>query len=164
VATLRSRDLHGRVSVGCSGVRRATKSIASHMEISKAVRALESLANPSRLRIFRLLVAAGEEGVPAGAIASELAIPSATLSFHLSQLANSELVDSRRAGRSIIYSLRVDGIRDLLDFLLEDCCQGRPEFCSGIAKGRKKSDCNGKACHQKPVRPARRSRQAKRTG
>lgn len=99
------------------------------MEVKQAVNALNALANESRLRIFRLLVPTGEEGIAAGAIAEELDIPPATLTFHLKELVNAGLVESRREGRSVIYSLQVSGMRELLTFLSKDCCQGQPELC-----------------------------------
>ena len=99
------------------------------MEIKQAVIALTALAQESRLRVFRLLVPAGAEGLPAGEIAEQLDLPSATLTFHLKELSHAGLVEFRREGRSIIYSLRCDGIRDLLTFLTKDCCKGQPELC-----------------------------------
>ena len=99
------------------------------MKIKQAVAALTALAQDSRLRVFRLLVPAGGEGVAAGEIAEQLGIPAATLTFHLKELSHAGLVESRREGRSIIYSLRVDGMRDLLTFLARDCCNGQPELC-----------------------------------
>jgi ArsR family transcriptional regulator, arsenate/arsenite/antimonite-responsive transcriptional repressor len=99
------------------------------MEIKQAVKALTALAQESRLGVFRLLVPAGSAGLPAGEIAEKLGIPSATLTFHLKELSNSGLVESRREGRSIIYSLRCDAMRGLLTFLARDCCKGQPELC-----------------------------------
>jgi DNA-binding transcriptional ArsR family regulator len=99
------------------------------MEVKTAVTALTALAQESRLRIFRLLVQAGPEGIAAGEIAEELDIPAATLTFHLKELNHAGLIDSERAGRSIRYALRVEGIRELLAYLLHDCCKGRPELC-----------------------------------
>ena len=99
------------------------------MEVKTAVTALTALAQESRLRIFRLLVQAGPEGIAAGDIAEELDIPAATLTFHLKELSHAGLIDSERDGRSIRYALRVEGIRDLLNYLLHDCCKGRPELC-----------------------------------
>jgi ArsR family transcriptional regulator len=99
------------------------------MEIKQAVNSLTALAQETRLRIFRLLVPAGEIGIPAGEIAERLDTPSATLTFHLKELTNAGLIESRREGRSIIYSLRVKGMQDLLSFLANDCCQGQPELC-----------------------------------
>jgi DNA-binding transcriptional ArsR family regulator len=108
------------------------------MEIKQAVVALTALAQESRLRVFRLLVPAGATGLPAGDIADQLDVPPATLTFHLKELAHAGLIESRREGRSIIYSLRVEGMRDLLTFLARDCCQGQPELC-GATCGQKKS-------------------------
>jgi DNA-binding transcriptional ArsR family regulator len=99
------------------------------MEIISAVAALSALAQPSRLELFRLLVRTGEAGLCAGEIAGRLGVPKTTLSFHLKELAQAELIEARRDGRSIIYRVRVDGIRELMDFLTEDCCQGRPDLC-----------------------------------
>lgn len=95
-----------------------------------AVRAFGALAQESRLAAFRLLVRAGESGLPAGEIARGLRIPHNTLSSHLAILTRAGIVRSRREGRSIIYAVDFDGTRSLLAFLLEDCCQGRPELCS----------------------------------
>ena len=109
------------------------------MEIKQAVIALTALAQESRLRIFRLLVPAGEDGLAAGEIAERLEIPPATLTFHLKELNHAGLVESRREGRSIFYSLRVEGMRELLTFLADDCCQGHPELCVAKGRGRKKA-------------------------
>lgn len=99
------------------------------METDVAVAALSALAHKSRLQAFRLIVRAGPEGIPAGEIAAQLGVAPPTLSFHLAHLARAGLVDSHREGRSVLYALRVDGIRDLLGFITQDCCQGRPELC-----------------------------------
>ena len=99
------------------------------MKSKDAVAALSALAHGARLDAFRLLVQAGAEGLPAGEISARLHVPPPTMSFHLSHLVRAGLVDSRREGRSIKYSLRVEGIRELLGFVTRDCCQGRPELC-----------------------------------
>ncbi len=99
------------------------------MEIKKAVTALSSLAQESRLEIFRLLVKAGAEGMPAGEIAERIKIPANTLSFHVKELANAGLVGARKVGRSVIYTMQAKDIGELMTFLTEDCCQGRPELC-----------------------------------
>ncbi len=99
------------------------------MEILQAVTALSALAQESRLEAYRLLVMAGPEGMPAGQISEQLDVPPATLSFHLKELTNAGLIDRRRQGRSIIYGLNVEGMRNLLGFITEDCCQGRAELC-----------------------------------
>ncbi len=99
------------------------------METTEVVRALAALAQESRLDAFRLLVRAGTDGMPAGKIAEELEVAPATLSFHLKELSNASLIQQRRDGRSIIYSLNVEAMQSLLSFLVEDCCQGQPQLC-----------------------------------
>jgi DNA-binding transcriptional ArsR family regulator len=101
------------------------------MEVKTAVTALMALAQESRLRIFRLLVRVGADGLAAGEIAGKLDVPAATLTFHLKELSHAGLIESKREGRSIRYSIRVDGMRDLLIYLTEDCCNGHPELCGG---------------------------------
>ena len=100
-----------------------------HMDISDAARALGALSQESRLRAFRLLVRSGADGIAAGKIAETLDIPHNTMSTHLATLVHAGLVSSRRESRSIIYSIDFDGTRELLAFLVEDCCQGQPEVC-----------------------------------
>ena len=100
------------------------------MKLNDAADALSALAQPSRLEVFRLLVKCGEQGIRAGEISEQLDIPKPTLSFHLKELNQAKLIDSERDGRSIIYRLNVAGMKDLMTFLTEDCCQGRPELCA----------------------------------
>lgn len=100
------------------------------MDDISAVKALSALAQASRIEAFRLLVRAGPDGMAAGEIARALDIPHNTLSAHLSILANAGLASSRRAGRSVIYALNYNGTRDLLAYLMEDCCRGAPEICA----------------------------------
>ena len=97
------------------------------MEIKQAVQALTALAHPSRLEVFRLLVSLGR--LCAGELAERLELPKPTLSFHLKELSRSGLIEAEREGRVIFYGVRVSGFRELMDFLTEDCCQGRPELC-----------------------------------
>ena len=99
------------------------------MDESTATRALSALSQATRLQTFRLLVRCGDDGLPAGDIARSLEVPHNTMSSHLSILAGAGLVSSRRAGRSIIYAIDFAGVRALMAFLMEDCCQGRPEVC-----------------------------------
>ena len=99
------------------------------MKILDAVAALSAVAQETRLRVFRLLVRHGDEGLAAGVLAAKLGVPPATLSFHLAQLQGAGLVHAERDGRCIRYRAAPDGIRKLLRFLTEDCCQGRPELC-----------------------------------
>ncbi len=112
------------------------------MELDEAVTALASLAQPARLRVFRLLVAAGDGGLCAGELSDGLQVPKNTLSFHLKELVHSGLIDSERNGRSITYRLRPDGIRQLMHFLTEDCCQGRPDLCLPGACGNDEATCS----------------------
>jgi ArsR family transcriptional regulator len=100
------------------------------MKATAAVSALSALAHESRLHAFRLLVQASPKGISAGEIATQLGIAPPTLSFHLAHLVRAGLIDSQREGRSVVYTLRVGGIRELLGFITEDCCQGRPELCA----------------------------------
>lgn len=81
-----------------------------------------ALSQETRLRAFRLLVQAGPDGLPAGAISEELGTPQNTLSFHLNHLSHAGIVSSRREGRSIIYLANFDMMRDLIGFLVNDCC------------------------------------------
>lgn len=98
----------------------------------KAIAALGALAQESRLDIFRMLIAEGPEGLPAGAIGARLKLSSPTLSFHLNQLRFAGLVGSRRVTRSIIYSANFAAMRALMSYLTEQCCGGRPELCAPI--------------------------------
>jgi len=104
------------------------------MQLPVAVEALSALAHGHRLAVFRLLVRAGAEGMPAGDIAREVGVLPNTLSTHLTILGHAGLVRSRREGRSVIYSADYDGMRDLLGFLVADCCAGRPEICGSLAE------------------------------
>ncbi len=94
-----------------------------------ALAAFAALGQPTQLDIFRLLMEAEPDGVPAGAIAEKIGCPHNTLSSHLGILARSGLVRGTREGRSIIYRADVDGIRTLIGFLVTDCCRGHPELC-----------------------------------
>ncbi|MEE9329852.1 MAG: metalloregulator ArsR/SmtB family transcription factor [Parvularculaceae bacterium] len=99
------------------------------MEIKSASQSFAALAQETRLAVFIALIKAGPEGFSAGALAETLDVPSSTLSFHLKDLAQSGLIQAQRTGRSIIYSADYGGIRGLVGFLLEDCCQGDPRLC-----------------------------------
>lgn len=96
---------------------------------SIAVDALSALAQHHRLAVFRLLVRAGRDGLAAGVIAQQAGVSPSTLSSHLAILAQAGLVASRREGRSIVYCAQFDAMRRLLQFLVADCCGGRPEIC-----------------------------------
>jgi ArsR family transcriptional regulator, arsenate/arsenite/antimonite-responsive transcriptional repressor len=99
------------------------------MESKSAVTALAALAQETRLSIFRLLVQAGPQGVPAGRIGEGLEVPPATLSFHLKELSHAGLVSSRQEGRFIYYAADFECMAALLTFLTQNCCQGMPQEC-----------------------------------
>ncbi|MGE0093012.1 MAG: ArsR/SmtB family transcription factor [Alphaproteobacteria bacterium] len=108
------------------------------MEINHAVDALSALAQRSRLDVFRLLVRRGPQGMPAGEIANALSVPPNTMSAHLAILSQAGLVRGERSGRSVIYRVNFTGMNALMTFLMQDCCQGRPELC-GV--GSQSADC-----------------------
>jgi DNA-binding transcriptional ArsR family regulator len=95
------------------------------MEMTQAVDALSALAQETRLKIYRLLVEAGPEGLPAGRIGEALELPPATLSFHLAHLARAGLAASRAEGRFVIYSADFANMNALVGYLTENCCGGR---------------------------------------
>lgn len=103
------------------------------MNSSHAIEALGALAQEHRLAVFRLLVQAGESGLPAGAIAEALNIPNSSLSFHLAHLTRAELIEQRREGRSLIYTADYGAMNALVGFLMENCCGG--EHCAPAAAG-----------------------------
>lgn len=103
------------------------------MDKLAALAALVALAQESRLDIFRLLVQAGAEGMPAGKIGEQLGLPSATLAFHLKELKHAGLITFARDGRSLIYSAVYPAMNALLGYLTENCCQGDPTACNVAA-------------------------------
>ena len=111
------------------------------MELKNAVTSLSALAHSGRLSVFRLLVQAGREGVAAGEIARHLDVPPNTLSSNLNILSHADLIESRRDGRSIIYTARYANMTELLEFLMQDCCDGSPEICAPLASVAISSRC-----------------------
>jgi ArsR family transcriptional regulator, arsenate/arsenite/antimonite-responsive transcriptional repressor len=106
-----------------------------------AMKALTGLAQETRLAIFRLLVEQGPEGLAAGAIAEQLRIAAATLSFHLKELTNTDLVTPRQAGRFIYYSANYSTMNGLVAYLTENCCRGAAcdVACAPAANRKRKS-------------------------
>ena len=102
------------------------------MDKRSSLDALAALGQETRLDIFRLLVRAGADGVPAGEIATRLGAVQNTVSAHLKVLAQAGLVRPERDGRVVRYAADMTGFRDLLAFLMEDCCDGRPELCRPV--------------------------------
>ncbi|MFM0337987.1 ArsR/SmtB family transcription factor [Paraburkholderia fungorum] len=94
------------------------------MDTNLVVRALSALAHESRLAIFRSLVVAGPDGLPAGEIAQKLGLSPSSLSFHLKDLSHAELVAARQDGRFIFYSANFESMNGLIGFLTENCCAG----------------------------------------
>jgi DNA-binding transcriptional ArsR family regulator len=95
-----------------------------------AVAGLAALAQENRLDVFRLLVQAGPEGMPAGEIADRLRIAPNTLTFHFDRLRMAGLISVRREGRSMIYAARYETMNALLGYLTDNCCRGAPEKCA----------------------------------
>ena len=100
------------------------------MEKIDAVTALAALAQENRLDVFRLLVRAGEKGMPAGAVATALDLAPNTLSFHFDKLRHAGLVSCKRDGRWLIYAARYESMNALLAYLTENCCAGVSATCS----------------------------------
>lgn len=98
------------------------------MDIQNAIIMFDALSQETRLRAFRLLVQAGSDGLAAGALSEQLGTPHNTMSFHLSHLANAGIISSRKEGRSVIYSANFEVMRDLIGFMVKDCCS--TEFAS----------------------------------
>ncbi len=105
------------------------------MPPSEAIAALSALAHPGRLEVFRRLVRAGPGGLAAGEIARATGSLPNTLSSNLAILNAAGLTRSRREGRSIVYSADFGAMRGLLAYLMEDCCEGRPEICADLSLG-----------------------------
>lgn len=99
------------------------------MELTVAADVFSALSQATRLAVLRLLVRRGPAGLAAGAIAEAVGAPAPTLSFHLKELAGAGLVLARKEGRSVIYSANYSGVRDLVEFLMAECCQGDPRLC-----------------------------------
>lgn len=98
------------------------------MDQGRAIAALSALAQEKRLALFRLLVARGPQGLPAGEIAERLGVPPSSLSFHLQQLLHAGLIGQRRASRQLFYSAEYGAMNALLAYLTENCC-GRGAVC-----------------------------------
>jgi DNA-binding transcriptional ArsR family regulator len=94
------------------------------MEDKLVIKALAALAQPNRLHIFRSLVVQGHEGLTPALLADSLGIPANTLSFHLKELMNADLISQERSGRNLIYRAQYDRMNAVLAYLTQNCCQG----------------------------------------
>ena len=108
------------------------------MNKRSAVAILAALAQDNRIEVFRLLVEAGPQGMPAGHIAASLKVPPSALTFHLDRLREAGLVSVRRDGRSMVYAARLAAMDALVAYLTDHCCGGRPERCAPKAASRRR--------------------------
>lgn len=99
------------------------------MEIKTATGCFSALSQETRLEALKLLVKAGPSGIASGDLAETLSTTAPAMSFHLKELANAGLAVARKEGRSVFYAANYGGIRDLIDFLMADCCQGDRRLC-----------------------------------
>lgn len=99
------------------------------MDSAQVVMALAALAQPTRLAIYRLLVARGPQGMAAGEVAERLKAPPAKLSFHFRSLSHAGLLESRQEGRFVYYSANFSAMNDMVSYLTENCCGGDAEIC-----------------------------------
>jgi len=102
------------------------------MDTKVAVKSFGALAQETRIQTLRLLIQEGKQGMASGNIAEVIGVPQNTMSSHLSILVNAGLLESRREGRSVIYRVDFESMKDLIGFLLEDCCQGNPRECGSL--------------------------------
>jgi ArsR family transcriptional regulator len=114
------------------------------MDEKQAVASLAALAHPQRLQIFRRLVREGPSGLAAFEIAEAVKASPTAASFHLKELDRAGLIHATRHGRFVRYAVHIDGMRRLLTYLTEDCCQGQPELC-GSSVGKARSLCKTEA-------------------
>lgn len=102
------------------------------MDEHQLIDAFGALAQETRLQVFRLLLSAGKDGLPAGEVARRLGTPHNTMSTHLAILTRAGLARSRRDSRQIIYTVELETVRGLVAFLVQECCGGQPERCATL--------------------------------
>lgn len=103
---------------------------SGNMESNDALAALNALAHERRLRLFRLLVQAGDAGMAVGELAEATGLAGATLTNHLHILRRADLVTDERRGRVILCRANYPTMNGLLGFLTENCCAGSPSATS----------------------------------
>jgi len=104
------------------------------MKPAQVVKALSALAQPTRLALYRLLVARGPEGMAAGEVAGKLKVSPATLSFHFKTLSHAGLIESRQDGRFVYYAANYAVMNDMLAYMTENCCGGNADACKVPSK------------------------------
>ena len=124
------------------------------MKSGQALTAFGALSQETRLAILRHLIRTGAGAFPAGKIADELGVAPSTFSFHVAALERAGLVRSVRSQRQILYSANLNGVRELLTFLLDDCCGGHPEVCANLFPGVVAASA---CCPPKVAKPRKRS-------
>ena len=102
------------------------------MDKKQSIEAFAALSQETRLDVFRLLIKVGPEGMLAGEIGEYLDVRQNTMSANLAILSRAGLIRSEREGRAIRYFSDIDGVKGLLEFLMEDCCGGKPELCQSV--------------------------------
>jgi ArsR family transcriptional regulator, arsenate/arsenite/antimonite-responsive transcriptional repressor len=118
-----------------------------------AISVLAALAQPTRLEIFKLLLKHEPSGVAAGAIADKVGAPHNTISTHLAILVRAGLLHAAREGRTIVYHADIDGMRSLIGFLVNDCCDGHPELCKLL------DDASAGSCGCGPPKKSKRGKE-----
>lgn len=125
------------------------------MTVKQAIAALGALAQDTRLKLFRLLVQRGPDGLSAGALAAKLGVPASSLSFHLAQLVHAGLITQRRVSRQLIYAVDYAAMTALMGFLTKNCCGTAaacgPAVCDPAPRSAKQGDD-----HEAPARQRRR--------
>ncbi|WP_028794332.1 helix-turn-helix domain-containing protein [Thalassobaculum litoreum] len=105
------------------------------MREAQAIEALLGMAHQHRMRVFKLLMKRGPSGLPAGEIGDRVGISRSSASFHLTQMERAGLLRSRRVHRNVFYAVDLEGMRKLIAYLTEDCCDGHPEVCGSLVTG-----------------------------
>ena len=96
------------------------------MNVEQAARQLEALGNPTRLRVYRTLIRAGDGGLPVGSLQEKLDIAASTLSHHLHRLIMTGLVTQERQGTTLICRANYLAMNNLVGFLVDECCIDAP--------------------------------------
>lgn len=91
-----------------------------------------ALSQATRLEAFRLIISHEPAGLPAGEVARLLEVPQNTMSTHLAILARAGLIAAERQSRTVIYRPVMERVREIANFLVQDCCGGRPELCEPL--------------------------------